>query len=69
VEGGESDELRQGLYDIILSDALATRVADLGATHLRAQLDAVDPAELPDRIGEIIVSVCDQPAGTDRRMV
>ena len=54
MEGGESDELRQGLYDIILSDALATRVADLGATHLRAQLDAVDPAELPDRIGEII---------------
>ena len=54
MEGSESDELRQGLYDIILSDALATRVADLGATHLRAQLDAVDPAELPDRIGEII---------------
>jgi superfamily II DNA or RNA helicase len=54
VKGRESGELQQGLYDIILTDAAAARLKDLGAMQLRAQLDTVDPAELPDRIGEVI---------------
>lgn len=52
--GGEGDNLRPGLYDTILSETLAARIGNLEARRLRARLDETDPAELPDRIAEII---------------
>ncbi len=49
-----ADDLQAGLYDTLLSEALVERVGDLGARRLRARLDDVDPAELPDRIAEVV---------------
>jgi superfamily II DNA or RNA helicase/HKD family nuclease len=49
-----ADDLQPGLYDTVLTEALAARVAGLDGRRLRAQLDDIDPAELPDRIAEIV---------------
>lgn len=43
-----------GLYDTLVDEALAERLGRLGLHRLRADLAAIDPAEVPDRIGEVI---------------
>ena len=52
--GEGSDDLQPGLYDTLLSQALADQLGGLDVKRLRAQLAEVEPAELPDRIAEII---------------
>lgn len=54
MEGDGADDLEPGLYDTVLSQALADQISGLDARRLRAQLAEVEPAELPDRIAEII---------------
>jgi superfamily II DNA or RNA helicase len=54
MEGQGADRLPPGLYDTILDQALAARIGELHARRLRAQLDDVEPAELPDRLAEVI---------------
>lgn len=54
MEGQSADELQPGLYDTVLSQALVDQIGALNARRLRAKLDEVDPAELPDRIAELI---------------
>jgi HKD family nuclease len=49
-----AEELQPGLYDTVLSQALVDKIGSLDARRLRARLDEVDPAELPDRIAEIV---------------
>lgn len=49
-----ADELRPGLFDTVLTNALAERVGRLDDRRLRAQLAKIDPAELPDRVAEIV---------------
>ncbi len=52
--GEGADDLQPGLYDTVLSQALSDQLSGLDARRLRAQLAEVEPAELPDRIAEII---------------
>jgi superfamily II DNA or RNA helicase len=54
MEGKGADELQPGLYDTVLSQALVEQIGRLDARRLRAQLADVEPAELPDRVAEII---------------
>jgi hypothetical protein len=54
MDGQGADELQPGLYDTVLSQALVARIAKLDARRLRAQLDDVEPAELPERMAEVI---------------
>ena len=54
MKGADGEELQLGLYDTVLSHALADQIDGLDARRLRAQLAEVEPAELPDRIAEII---------------
>jgi hypothetical protein len=54
MEGAGADDLQLGLYDTVLTQALADQIDGLDARRLRAQLAEVEPAELPDRIAEII---------------
>lgn len=54
MEGDAADTLRPGLYDTIVSQALADQISGLDARRWRADLAKVDPAELPDRIAEIV---------------
>lgn len=53
VSEGRGD-LQPGLYDTLVSQALADQLGDLDVKRLRAKLAEVEPAELPDRIAEII---------------
>ncbi|MDH5239088.1 MAG: phospholipase D-like domain-containing protein, partial [Acidimicrobiia bacterium] len=52
--GEGADDLRPGLYDTVLSQALADQLSGLDVKRLRAQLAEVEAAELPDRVAEII---------------
>jgi superfamily II DNA or RNA helicase len=54
VEGAGADDLQLGLYDTVISQALADQIDSLDARRLRAQLAEIEPAELPDRIAEIV---------------
>ncbi|MBK9177965.1 MAG: hypothetical protein IPM45_00095 [Acidimicrobiales bacterium] len=54
MEGQGADELQPGLYDTLLSQELIEQIGELDARRLRAKLDEIEPAELPDRIAEII---------------
>ena len=54
MKGAGADELPPGLYDTVLSRGLADQIDGLDARRLRARLAEVEPAELPDRIAEII---------------
>jgi superfamily II DNA or RNA helicase len=54
MEEAGADDLQPGLYDTVLSQVLADHIRDLDARRLRAQLAEVEPAELPDRIAEVI---------------
>ena len=54
MDGQGGEELQPGLYDTVLSQALVDKIGSLDARRLRARLDEVDPAELPDRIAEIV---------------
>ena len=47
-------ELGPGLYDTIIDAALHARLDHLDLTRLRARLAASEPADLPDRLGEIV---------------
>lgn len=47
-------ELTAGLYDTVLREALVGELARLDARNLRADVDDIDPAELPDRIAEVV---------------
>lgn len=52
--GGHGDELLPGLYDTIIDRALAERIDALAARRLKPRRDSIEPAELPDRIAEVI---------------
>ena len=54
MEGAGPDDLQLGLYDTVLTEALADQIDGLDARRLRAQLAEVEPAELPDRVAELI---------------
>ena len=54
MEGAGADDLRPGLYDTVLSRALADQISGLEIRRLRAQLADLEAAELPDRIAEIV---------------
>jgi superfamily II DNA or RNA helicase/HKD family nuclease len=47
-------ELPAGLYDQLIDALLGERITSLEANRVRASIEAVDPAELPDRVGEAI---------------
>lgn len=47
-------ELVAGIYDQLIDALLGERITSLEASRLRASIEAVDPAELPDRVGEAI---------------
>ena len=47
-------ELIPGVYDQLVDGWLAARMGELDAQRLRATLLDVDPAELPDRVGEVV---------------
>ena len=47
-------ELIPGVYDQLVDGWLAARMGELDAHRLRAKLLDVDPAELPDRVGEVV---------------
>src|SRR5690606_19048040 len=51
---GHGDELLPGLYDTIIDRALAERIDALAARRLKPRRDSIEPAELPDRIAEVI---------------
>ena len=46
--------LSPGLYDTLLDEDLLKQLESLVADHLVPDIGAVDPAEIPDRVGEII---------------
>jgi superfamily II DNA or RNA helicase/HKD family nuclease len=54
MEGDGEEDLQPGLYDIVLNQALVEQIGGLEARRLRAQLAEIEPAELPDRMGEIL---------------
>ena len=71
MEGGRTEDLRPGLYDTILSEALARRVDALDPSRLQARLADTDPAEVPDRVAEVVAdwvraALAAEP--TDRRV-
>lgn len=43
-----------GAYDLLVDEWLASQVGGLEARRLTAILAEVDPAELPDRVGEVV---------------
>lgn len=47
-------DLEPGLYDQLIDELLRRRLDGLATERLRADLQAVDPAELPDRVGEVL---------------
>ncbi len=47
-------EFVPGLYDQLIDELMNDRLDALAARRLRAEIAAVDPAELPDRIGEVL---------------
>ena len=55
MRGGEGvSELVPGLYDELINELSAQHLENLEAQRLRATLEGVDSAELPDRFGEVI---------------
>ncbi|MCY4515932.1 MAG: DUF3427 domain-containing protein [Acidimicrobiaceae bacterium] len=63
-------DLEPGLYDQMIDELLRQRLVGLATERLRADLQAVDPAELPDRVGEMLgrwVSDALASVGTDDR--
>ena len=50
----DSGQLSPGLYDILLDQNLRERLSSLVNNRLVPGIDIVDPAEIPDRVGEII---------------
>jgi superfamily II DNA or RNA helicase len=64
-------ELIPGLYDRLVDAALMERIDDLPLRGLRAVIESVDPAEIPDRVGEVVqrwVSDVLASAGADDRV-
>ncbi len=47
-------DLGPGLYDQLIDQAILHRVDRLAAERLQADLQSVDPAELADRVGEVL---------------
>ncbi len=47
-------EVEPGLYDELVDELLRRRLDGLSTERLRADLQAIDPAELPNRIGEVL---------------
>ena len=48
------NQLPPGLYDTLLNSLLGEQVETLWERRLLADIQAVDPAEIPDRVGEVI---------------
>ena len=46
--------LTPGLYDTLLDESLSEPLAMLGSNRLTPDIGPVDPAEIPDRVGELI---------------
>ena len=49
-----SGQLPPGLYDSLLDEALSRQAAELAPSRLKPDIGPVDPAEIPDRVGEFI---------------
>ncbi|MCP3935927.1 MAG: hypothetical protein GY708_11215 [Actinomycetia bacterium] len=47
-------EFGPGLYDQLIDELLSDRLDALGHQRLAADIQDVDPAELPDRLGEVL---------------
>ena len=43
-----------GLYDQLIDQQLHDQLAELAQAHLAPDIKKVDPAELPDRVGELV---------------
>lgn len=54
MDGPGPDDLKAGLYDTVLSRSLAMRLASLEHVGLRAEFADIDPADLPERMAEIV---------------
>jgi len=52
--GQGAGDLVTGLYDTVVDRALVERFGGLGAARLQARLDDIEPAELPDRMAELV---------------
>ena len=48
------NSLQPGLYDTLLDEELQEQLRSLANSHLTPDIDSVDPAEIPDRVGEVI---------------
>ena len=46
--------LNPGLYDKLIDELLSEQLGTLAAQRLRADIAPVDPAELPDRVGDLL---------------
>ena len=63
-------DFEPGLYDELVDELMNDRLSGLAAGRLAAEIDGVDPAELPDRIGELVGRWARQTlasVGADRR--
>lgn len=61
MDGDGAEGLRADLYDEIVSEAVARRIAALDPHRRQATLEGVDPAEVPTRVGEIIGGWAQEP--------
>ena len=51
---GHSNQLPPGLYDTLLDQNLREQLSSIASNRLLPEVESVDPAEIPDRVGEVI---------------
>jgi hypothetical protein len=63
-------DFEPGLYDQLIDELLSERLDALSKQRLAADIQDVDPAELPDRLGEVLgrwASDALSAVGSDKR--